>query len=131
MAKAKVKSKKGIVKQPGGGKLDPYEAPAYLSEKSRALWRSVNKEFVLEQSSLQVLEVACSEFDRYLAARELVNKHGIVIKSKGGQLHGNPAVGVQERALKGFAKGWQLLGLNMKPPTADDEKERVQWETDG
>jgi phage terminase small subunit len=72
--------------------------------------------------------LCCLNYDRFLEARELVNKHGLVIKSKSGQVHGNPAVGMEERAYKNFCKGWQVLGLAMKPPVSGDEKGLVRWD---
>jgi phage terminase small subunit len=104
-------------------KLRGDRPPAGMSERAHRLWLWVNKEYSLDQSSLAVLEIAMMNLDRYLQARDAVQKHGIsTMNRQTGSIHANPEVGVEERAFKNFSKAWQLLGLNRKPPI-DDEAE--------
>lgn len=60
------------------------KAPAHLSERSRAWWRSVTTVYALEDHHLKLLEACCVAFDRLEQARVILAVEGLVVNGKQG-----------------------------------------------
>ena len=116
MTKPKVKTGKGRAAAPRDtveARLDPNVPPRGLSARAGRLWKSINTEFELEQSQLAILEAALFNYDRFLGARDEIDRKGITITSmRSHQVHANPAVKIEEAAWRSFVRGIEMLDLD-------------------
>jgi P27 family predicted phage terminase small subunit len=90
-------------------------APRYLSKQGKAWWRRILEEFELGDSSLLDLELTLQAFDRWQAARELLDKEGTVIKDRFEQDKLHPAVLIERDSRFAVLRGLRQLGLDLAP----------------
>src|SRR5438874_2185699 len=91
-------------------------APGHLSVATRRWFRQVAAEFVLEPHHLKVLQSAAEAWDRCQQAREMIDKHGLLIKDRFGQPRLNPAVPVERDSRTAFLRAVRELDLDVEPP---------------
>ena len=58
------------------------KTPAYLSDKSKRLWRTIHEGFDLEVDAIELLRVALENLDLADQARNLLRTEGLVINGK-------------------------------------------------
>jgi P27 family predicted phage terminase small subunit len=102
-------------------------APRHLrSREARRLWRSTVKDFALEAHQLALLESACKSLDRLVEAREQIDRDGITVKDRFGQLREHPATKIERDSRIALARLLRELQLTdeadldnqIRPPRA-------------
>jgi P27 family predicted phage terminase small subunit len=95
----------------------PKSAPSGLSRAAIAWWKRLHHEFDLEdEAACFLLESALRSFDRMTEAAALVEKHGIVVADKFGQLKSNPATTVERDSRAAMHAAFKQLNLDVLPP---------------
>ena len=91
--------------------------PSSLSPAAVAWWKRLHREFDLnDEAASFLLESALRSFDRMTQAAALVEKHGIVIADKFGQLKSNPATTVERDSRAAMHAAFKALNLDVLPP---------------
>lgn len=92
-------------------------APSGLSPAARSWWERLHREFDLDdEGAAFLLESALRAFDRMNQAAELIEKHGICIKDRYGQLKPNPACAVERDSRAAMLQAFKSLNLDVIPP---------------
>lgn len=92
------------------------KAPAHLRPATRAWYRKVVGEFVLEEHHLRLLQLASEAWDRADEAREIVAKAGPYFADRFGAPRAHPALAVRRDAEIAFARLLRELDLDIEPP---------------
>ena len=91
--------------------------PKGLSPAAVVWWKRLHREFDLDDEAASfLLESALRSFDRMTQAAALVEKHGIVIADKFGQLKSNPATTVERDSRAAMHAAFKALNLDVLPP---------------
>lgn len=90
--------------------------PKMLGLESKKIWTQINNEFELDSSALILLQTALEAYGRYLQAKKIIDKTGIVFKTKSGQAKPNPALKIETLARAGFLQAWKMLNLDIALP---------------
>lgn len=85
--------------------------PAHLSEDSAAWWRRVVTDYALDEHHRHLLTLACECLDRGRAAREAIQRDGLM---QGTRVH--PATKVENESAIRFARLLRELDLDVEPP---------------
>jgi P27 family predicted phage terminase small subunit len=85
--------------------------PAHLSERSKALWREVEKSFVLEANELELLRLACEALDRCEEAREVLARDGLFTTNRANRPVAHPGVAVERDSRLAAVRVLRELGL--------------------
>ena len=92
-------------------------APKGLSSAAGTWWKRLHSEFDLEDAGAAfLLETALRAFDRMSEAAALVDKHGVCIADRWGQLKSNPAVTAERDARAAMLAAFKQLNLDVLPP---------------
>jgi P27 family predicted phage terminase small subunit len=91
------------------------EPPPYLHASGAALWRTVMKRYVIEDTHTEVLRLACLAADRAEACRLQVEEEGQMVLGAAGQLVVNPLIAAEGAAQKRVAQFLKQLGLFDEP----------------
>jgi P27 family predicted phage terminase small subunit len=90
--------------------------PAHLSGESRALWRSVLKDYELEDRHQIVLTGALEALDRMRQAQAAIEADGAFTPDRWGQMKAHPAIAVERDSRIAVARGLRELGLDLEAP---------------
>ena len=105
-----MKDKLGLIK-----KRETIHVPAHLSDRAKAIWRSVLKSGRSRQR-LAMVQTALEALDRADEAREIINKDGMLISTKeGGMSHSHPLLKIEKDNRALFARLWRELDLTADP----------------
>ena len=85
--------------------------PKGLSREAAGIWRSVVDVWLLEPTHLRLLEAACRQWDRAIAARKVLADRGLVMLDRFGQEKPHPMIDVERKALDAFRLTLRELGL--------------------
>jgi len=102
----------------------PRRAPRHLKDAARALWTDVTATFVLEPHHLAVLVKGLEAFDRAEAAREAIERDGILTTSRLGEVKAHPAVAIERDARAQFFVAIKALGLDIDGPPSPSTRNR-------
>jgi P27 family predicted phage terminase small subunit len=91
-------------------------APQHLRPDTRAWWRSVAADYLLEEHHLRLLTLAAEAFDRCGEAREVLARDGLTVPTADGGLKTHPCVGIERDARLAFARLLRELDLDVEPP---------------
>ena len=80
------------------------EPPHTFSSEGRDLWFALLDEYDLDGLGVERLIVACEAFDRYQAARQLLDREGIVIRDRFGQQQPHPAIAIERSARAAYLR---------------------------
>ena len=86
--------------------------PKHLKADGRALWRSVHRDFVLEDWQLRVLVAACDAMDRMVQAREVLDAEGLTVDHEKHGLRPHPCVSIERDARTAMLRALRELGLD-------------------
>lgn len=90
--------------------------PKGLTPAARAWWKRLHRDFDLEDSGAQfLLEQALRAFDRMNEAAALVERHGVAVADRFGQLRANPAVAAERDARAAMLGALKQLNLDVIP----------------
>lgn len=89
--------------------------PEHLTHASRAWWSEVMGEYALESHHLRLLTLAAEAYDRAAQARELIDKEGLVVRTRDGGRKAHPAVAIERDARLAFARLVRELDLDAEP----------------
>ena len=97
-----------------------------MAKKSNRIygWRSevqiffdeILKNFELEADSLKVFQVACHSLDRYLEAKEKLDREGITYMTSTGNVKKHPANEIEKVAKAQFLQAMRMLGISDLEP---------------
>jgi P27 family predicted phage terminase small subunit len=90
-------------------------APKHLSERSRALWARIARDYALETPHFELLRVALEARDRMEEAREIIAEEGAVIRDRFGTPKRHPALTTEETARVQFLRAMRELDLEGEP----------------
>jgi phage terminase small subunit len=91
--------------------------PKGLSPAAVAWWKRLHAEFDLDDTGAAfLLESALRAFDRMNQAGALVDKHGVAIADRYGQLKSNPAVAAERDSRAAMLQAFKALNLDVLPP---------------
>lgn len=93
------------------------KAPRGLSAAARGWWGRLTSAFDLEDDAAQLLlESALRAFDRMNEAATAIEKYGVVVQDKFGQLKTNPATTVERDSRAAMLSALKQLNLDIIPP---------------
>lgn len=92
------------------------EPPKHLSAGSRSWFRSVVRDYVLEDHHVRLLVACCEAWDRAETARRKVAREGMFFEDRFGQPKPHPGVDVERKARDQFRLILRELGLDVAPP---------------
>ena len=101
-------------------------APAHLRPATRAWFEGVTSEYVLEEHHRRLLTLAAEAWDRHEECREAIDKHGVLVEDRFGQLKANPACKEERSNRMEYARLLRELGLDVddveppRPPALPD-----------
>ena len=88
--------------------------PAGLSRQSAALWRSVLKDWAIEDSAtLKILEVGLRALDRAERCRATIDNDGETIDDRFGQIKTHPLLAAERDARAQFLAALRQLHLDL------------------
>ena len=106
-----------IASLPEPSDLSQPEPPAHLSNEVAAWWRSVTRDYELEDHHLRLLQAAAEAWDRMQQAREALADHGgLTFTDSSGNLKLHPAEAVERNARTAFARLVRELDLDAEGP---------------
>jgi|SRR5262249_5611179 len=94
--------------------VTPLELPAppdHLSPQMKRWWTEVMEGYALESHHLRQLECACDAFDRMTAARELLLKEGLTVRTAHGS-KAHPAAAIERDSRAAFMVALRELDLD-------------------
>jgi P27 family predicted phage terminase small subunit len=90
--------------------------PNHLSTEAKKIWREIVSEYQIRDcAGLRILRVSLEAFDRAQAARQQIEKYGMLLKDKFGQAKPNPLLPVERDSRAAFLSGLKCLNLDIEP----------------
>ena len=93
-------------------------APAHLQPTTQEWWLSIVSRWDLEPHHVRLLTLLCEAWDRSNAAREQIQRDGLMVPTKAGGPRLHPCVKVKEQAEIAFARLLRELDLDLEAPPA-------------
>ena len=89
-------------------------APKHLSAEARRIWRRVLREWQLGEAELLLLQQALEAYDRVQQAREILEREGLVVRTKKtGAHHMHPAYRIESDARAAMTRALRALNLKI------------------
>lgn len=99
-----------------GARRPDLRPPTALTPRARAFWERLVPAQVNTEGRLAVLRIAIESLDRHDRARAIIQREGMVIKSKRGQMsHAHPLLKVEQECRRAFIRCWRQLRLRWNP----------------
>jgi P27 family predicted phage terminase small subunit len=92
--------------------------PAHLSDATKAWWRAVVRDYVLEPHHLMLLEAACGAWDRLTQARMELSRDGLTVTGREGGIRAHPSIAVERDSRLAFARLVRELDLDTEVPSS-------------
>ena len=80
------------------------KAPAHLRVETADWWLLVHDQYELEAHHSKLLTAAAEAWDRYQAAREMLDRDGLVVATASGGLKQHPAAQIEVNSRTSFAR---------------------------
>lgn len=109
------------------GRQTKIKAPAHLSKGAGALYAQIHAQYVLEAHHDAILIKSLEAFDRAEAARLIVERDGVLVTSRLGEIKASPAVQIERDARAAFLAGIKALNLDLElgPPPPSPRHRRA------
>lgn len=92
------------------------QAPKHLSSEAKKIWAEILTEYSIDDAAgLRILRVALESFDRAQAAREAIDKDGLTVIDKAGQIKSHPLLPIERDSRAAFLAGIKALQLDLEP----------------
>lgn len=92
------------------------KAPDHLSKEAAKIYSDLACEYSIEDvAGLRILEKAGEYFDRAKSASEQIEKDGMTISDKFGQIRPHPLLAAERDARAGFLAALKALNLDLEP----------------
>lgn len=85
---------------------------SHLSAEMRRFYRRVVRDYALREHHERLLIAAAEAFDRKEAARALLAKEGLTVRSRFGEIRSHPAAAIERDSAIRFARLIRELGLS-------------------
>ncbi len=93
-----------------------HRPPHHLSHEARRVWREIVAEYAIGDSGgLRILRVALEFFDRAQACRRAIEKDGMTVVDKFGQMKPHPLLPIERDSRAGFLNALKMLNLDLEP----------------
>lgn len=90
--------------------------PGHLSKEGQEIWREILQEYTIDDAAgLRILRVALEAFDRAQAARTAIDKDGLTVIDKAGQIKSHPLLPIERDSRAAFLAGMKALNLDLEP----------------
>jgi P27 family predicted phage terminase small subunit len=90
-----------------------------LSPSAAEWWKSTVGTYELDEHHLRLLQLCLEAWDRAQAARELLDRDGLTIRTDSGGLKAHPAVAIERDARLAVARLVRELDLDIEAPVSD------------
>lgn len=91
-------------------------APKHLSGEAAKIWKEILVEYSIDDAAgLRILRVALESFDRAQAIREAIDKDGLTVIDKAGQIKSHPLLPIERDSRAAFLAGLKALSLDLEP----------------
>ncbi len=92
------------------------KSPSHLSLEAKKVWSEILKEYSIDDAAgLRILRVALEAFDRAQAARAAIDKEGMTVMDKFGQIKPHPLLPIERDSRAAFLAGLKALNLDLEP----------------
>lgn len=92
------------------------KAPSHLSKAVEKWFLSVVTDWNLEDHHVRILILACEAWDRCVAARRIIQEHGLTFEDRFGQPRKRPEISIEIDSRLAFARLLRELGLDVFEP---------------
>ena len=91
-------------------------APAHLSKEAKRIWKDLIDEYGIQDvAGLKILRTSLESFDRAQKAREEIDRDGMTIADKFGQIKVHPLLAIERDSRAAFLSGLKALNLDLEP----------------
>ena len=94
------------------------KVPEHLATATKAWWRAVVSDFVLDPHHLRLLTLAAEAWDRCVQARTVLGAEGLTYLDRFGAPHARPEVAIERDSRLAFARLLRELDLDLEPPAS-------------
>jgi phage terminase small subunit len=106
----------GHKKVRGAGMKKTIRSPVHLSGDAKEIWKGIINEYSIDDvAGLRILRVALESYDRAQAARKAVDREGMTVTDKFGQIKPHPLLPIERDSRAAFLAGLKALNLNLEP----------------
>ena len=93
------------------------KAPTHLSTAAKRLWNDILDVYAIDDDPAGqiILRVALEALDRSQEARKAINKAGITVTGRDGQVRSHPLLTVERDNRAAFLAGLKALNLDLEP----------------
>jgi len=91
-------------------------APSALGPAGKKFWKKIVAEWNLDPHHVELLAQAAKCLDRIAAAREIIDREGIIVKDRFGCSKRHPAVDVELQNKITFNRTLREIGLDVSAP---------------
>ncbi len=90
--------------------------PRHFSKEAKGLWKNILSEYDIEDSAgLAILQTALEAFDRLKEAQKEIERNGMTMRDRWGQVKPNPLLPVERDSRAQFLQGLKALNLDLEP----------------
>lgn len=90
--------------------------PQGLSKEAKTIWKNIINEFeISDKAGLLILKTALEAFDRMRQAQRIIDKQGLTITDRFGQIRAHPLCPIERDARSQFLLSIKALNLDLEP----------------
>jgi len=90
--------------------------PEDLSADAQKIWRDILREYEIHDAAgLQILRTGLEAWDRAREAREIIDREGLMLRDRFGQMRINPLCTVERDARSQWLLALRHLNLDLEP----------------
>ena len=91
-------------------------APKHLSKEAKEIFNGLAADYSIDDiAGLRILRVACEAFDRAQACRNTIDRDGLTVLDKFGQVKPHPLLSTERDNRAAFLAGLKALNLDLEP----------------